>query len=226
MTALDKLRAALAAQVTRNVDPHGEFLMVGREDDLPGAQTLMASPERESWQEDDGDDEAEPVSLFDLQCALDEIAELMLRPPIDRDAVPEETDPGKRFMQILEEWRDNKAKLAYYKEREKEQRLILFAGTFPNPVEGTQRHKLPDGRAIKAQYKINRKIDEAVLPATLARMRELGVANTDALVVYKPSLAKREWNTLSDDMKLEFSPAVIATPGTPTLDIELPKALK
>ena len=225
MTAIDKLRAAFAAQLTRNIDPHSEFIMVGREDDLPGAQTLMASPERESWQDDADDDEAEPLTLFDMIAVLDEIKELEARPPVDREAEPEETDPGKRYMQMLAEWKDFSRKLAYYKAQENEYRRILFAATFPNPVEGTQKHTLPDGRKVKGQYKINRKLDEAALPATLARMRELGVANTDALVNYKPSLAKREWNTLSDEMKLEFSPAIIATPGMPGLEIEMPKEL-
>lgn len=225
MTALDKLRSAFEAQITRNIDPHSELILVGT--GVNDCVSLEVKPERESWQEDESDDdEVEHLTLFDMMSALDEIKELAARPPVDLEAHPIETDPGKRFMQILAEWQDNKRKLAYYKEQEKEQRLILFAGTFPNPVEGVQRHKLPDGRSIKAQYKINRKLEEAALPVTLARMRELGVANTDALVNYKPTLAKREWNTLSDEMKLEFSPAVIATPGTPTLDIELPKGLK
>lgn len=230
MTAIDKLRAAFAAQITRNVDPHSEFIMVGalgaagELTDIPAMLMAMPEPE-ESWQDPDPDAEAEPLTLFDMMAVLDEIAELSQRPPVDRAAEPEETDPGKRYMQLLAEWQDNRRKLAYYKEQEGTQRRVLFAGTFPNPVEGTNKHKLPDGRTIKGQYKIGRKLDEAALPATLARMRELGVANTDALVNYKPSLAKREWNTLSDEMKLEFSPAVIATPGMPGLDVEMPKGL-
>lgn len=228
MTAIEKLRLAFASQIVRNVNPHDELIFLGTQDEYGTEVTpLMVEPEREAWQDDAGDgDEAEPLTLFDMICALDEIAELMKRPPIDREAEPEETDPGKRYMQILSSWRDDRMKLAYYKEQEKEKRLVLFAGAFPNPTEGTQRHKFPDGSAIKGQYKINRKIDEAALPVTLQAMRDAGVANTDALVSYKPFLAKREWNTLSEDMKLLFSPAVIATPGTPTLDFEPPKGLK
>ncbi len=230
MTAIEKLRAAFADQFKRNVDPHSELIWTGPEAALISSAAdltaLMAKPERESWQDDDGEDEAEPLTLFDMMAVMDEIAELMQRPPVDREAQPIATDPGERYMQILAEWQDDKRKLAFYKEREKENRLTLFAGTFPNPKEGTQSFKLADGRTVKAQYKINRKVDEAALPATLARMRELGVANADALVTYKPSLAKREWNTLSPENKLVFSDAIIATPGTPTLEVELPKGSK
>lgn len=226
MTAIDKLRAAFAAQATRNIDPHEQFIAVGDKTPNGLTSTIEFKPERESWQDDAGDDELEFLTLFDMLAALDEITELEQRPPVERETETLETDPGRRFMQILAEWQDDRRKLAYYKEQEREKRMILFAGTFPNPKEGTQSFKLADGRTIKAQYKINRKIDEAALPATLAAMREQGVANTDLLVRYIPTLAKREWNTLSDDNKLLFSAAVIATPGTPTLDVELPKGSK
>lgn len=224
MMALDKLRSGLEGQARRNIDPHEELVMIGpdRHDGLP----LLYKEDRESWQDDDEPDEVAKLTLFDLLAALDEIKELSKRKPIDREAEPIETDPGKRYMQILAEWQDDRVKLAYYKEQEKDKRIVLFAGAFPQPVEGVNRLKLTDGRTIKAQYSISRKIDEAALPITLNHMRELGVANTDVLVTYKPSLAKREWNTLSEDNKLAFSAAVIAKPGTPSLEIEMPKALK
>lgn len=228
MTAIDKLRAAFVSQMTRNVDPHEELLCILELGETRTAgMPLLIPPERESWQ-DEAADEEEPeyLTLFDMFCVLDEIKELSARPPINRDDEPIATDPGARYMQILAEWEDDKRKLSFYKEREKENRLVLFAGTFPNPIEGTQKFKLADGRTIKGQYKINRKIEEAALPVALAHMRELGVANTDALVSYKPTLAKREWNTLSIENKLAFSPAIVATPGTPTLDVELPKGSK
>lgn len=225
MTALEKLRSAFAAQASRNIDPHEEFIYVGSEDDSTVyPERLTALPERESWQDDAGDDEPEPLTLFDMLSALDEIAELEKREPVA--FVQAITDPQEAYIAMLAEWQDDRTKLAYYKEQEAEKRRLLFAGAFPNPVEGSQRHKLPDGRTIKGQYKIARKIDEAALPATLLQMRELGVANADVLVSYKPSLAKREWNTLSEDNKLAFSAAVIATPGMPGLEVELPKGLK
>lgn len=130
---------------------------------------------------------------------------------------------GDAYMDMLAEWEVAKEILDRAKELELDMRLKLFAGAFPNPKEGTNTHKLPDGRELKGQHKVNRSIDEAALPAVLEQLRALGVANTDALVRYKPELAKREWNDLSDENKLVFSAAVIATPGTPQFDVVTPK---
>lgn len=130
------------------------------------------------------------------------------------------------YLQMLDEWEDASARLAVLKEKEMDLRLKLFAGAFANPKEGTNKHKLPDGRELIGQHKVNRKIDEASLPVILEAMRAAGVANTDRLVRYKPELAKSEWNTLSDEMKLIFSPAVIAVPGAPTFEIKRPAAPK
>ena len=133
--------------------------------------------------------------------------------------------PGNQdpYLRMLDAWEQICLLQAQIKEAELNMRLRLFQGAFANPKEGTNTHMLPDGRAIKGQFKVNRYIDEAALPATLAALREMGVANTDALVRYKPELAKSEWNTLSEEAKLTFSPAVIATPGTPSLEVVIPK---
>lgn len=130
---------------------------------------------------------------------------------------------GDAYMDQLKEWEVAKELLDRVKELELDLRLKCFAGAFPNPKEGTNTWKLPDGRELKGQHKVNRNIDEAALPAVLQQLRDLGVANSDALVRYKPELAKREWNDLSDDNKLIFSAAVIATPGTPQFDVVTPK---
>lgn len=129
----------------------------------------------------------------------------------------EQQDP---YLQMLDEWEDAAARLTVLKAKEMDLRLKLIAGAFPNPKEGTNKHKLPDGRELVGQVKVTRKIDEASLPVILAAMREKGVANTDRLVKYKPELAKSEWNTLSDEMKLIFSPAVIAVPGAPSFEVK------
>lgn len=133
--------------------------------------------------------------------------------------------PGNQdpYLRMLDAWEQISLLQAQIKEAEMNMRLRLFQGAFANPKEGTNTHNLPDGRAIKGQFKVNRYIDEAALPATLAALREHGVANTDALVRYKPELAKSEWNSLSDEARLMFSPAIVATPGTPSLEVVIPK---
>lgn len=134
--------------------------------------------------------------------------------------MPGNQDP---YIRMLDTWEKVALLQAQIKEAEMEMRLRLFQGAFANPKEGTNTHVLPDGRAIKGQFKVNRYIDEAALPSTLQALREHGVANTDALVRYKPELAKSEWNSLSDEARLMFSPAIVATPGTPSLEIVIPK---
>lgn len=130
---------------------------------------------------------------------------------------------GDPYMDILKEWEVAKELLELVKEIEMDTRLKLFAGAFPNPKEGTNTHVLPDGRALKGQYTIRRNIDEAALPGVLEDLRKAGCANSDVLVRYKPELAKREWNSLSDEMKLMFSPAVVAIPGSPQFEVTTPK---
>lgn len=136
---------------------------------------------------------------------------------------PQSPAPVDPYLAMLAEWEQINLQLAQIKEKELHLRLMLFTGAFRNPKEGTNSHKLPDGRVIKGKYPINRRIDEAALPATLEALRAHGVANADALVRYRPELAKSEWNTLSDEAKLMFSPAVISSPGTPSLEVVIPK---
>lgn len=135
-------------------------------------------------------------------------------------AQPGNQDP---YLRMLDVWEQISLLLAQVKDSELDMRLRLFAGAFANPKEGTNTHTLPDGRQIKGVLKVNRYIDEAALASTLAVMRERGVANTDRLVRFKPELAKSEWNSLSEEMKLVFSPAITSTEGTPSLDVVIPK---
>lgn len=130
------------------------------------------------------------------------------------------------FDAMLKEWEEAVDLAAQYKATENELRRQIFARSFPNPKEGMNRLPLLDGRTIKADYKINRKLEEATLPACLQAVKEYGAANADLLVRYKPELSITEWRALSDEAKLIFADAVIATPGLPTLEIETPKAKK
>ena len=129
------------------------------------------------------------------------------------------------YLAMLDEWEDVSERLAVLKEREADLRRKLFTGAFPNPKEGTRhnKHVLPDGRVLVGDYCINRKIDEAALPAVLEAMKQAGDPNPERLVRYKPELAKREWNDLNDERKLMFSAAVIATPGMPGFEVKKAK---
>lgn len=130
---------------------------------------------------------------------------------------------GHPYMDMLARHDIVRELLAAVKDEELDLRLKLFQGAFPNPKEGTNTWKLPDGREIKGKYEIRRTINEPVLAVTLQALREHGVANTDVLIRRKPELAKAEWNTLSDEAKLLFSPAIFAQPGTPQFEVVTPK---
>lgn len=140
-----------------------------------------------------------------------------------RELAGERPSTGDAYMDMLAEWEAVNETLSAVKERELDLRLKLFAGAFPNPKEGTNTWRLPDGRELKGKHNINRSINEPLITATLAAMREHGVANTDALIRYKPELAKKEWNSLSDEAKLIFSPVITAVPGTPGFEVVTPK---
>jgi hypothetical protein len=153
-----------------------------------------------------------------LQALVDRAAEI--KNVLEALGKPGNEDP---YLRMLGAWEQVSLLLSLVKDCEMDMRLKLFAGAFPNPKEGTNVHKMPDGRELVGQHKVTRKIDEAALAPVLAAMRAAGVANTDKLVRYKPELAKSEWNSLSDENKIRFSPAVIATPGSPTFEIRIPK---
>lgn len=123
------------------------------------------------------------------------------------------------YLAMLDEWEKAQANAKAWAAKENDLRRQLFAGAFPNPKEGVNNHLLPDGRKIKGTHKIQRKIDEAAIAVTLQEMRNRGVANADDLVRYKPELSITAWKTLSDEMKLVFSPAVVSSPAMPTLEI-------
>lgn len=123
------------------------------------------------------------------------------------------------FMAKLREWQEVSEKLDDLKAREKDLRVELFSGAFMSPTEGTNKHKLPDGRVFVGKYTVNRYVEAATIDDTLNRLREMGVGNTDELIRYKPELAIREFRSLSDEAKLVLSESVTARPGTPQIEI-------
>lgn len=122
----------------------------------------------------------------------------------------------------MREWQEAKRLLDINKAVEIKLRKELFGEFFPIPEEGTNTFELPEGWKIKGGYKLERKVDEAALPAVNAQLDDLGVA-FDKLVAFKPSLVKKEWNKLSEEAKLVFDEALITKPGTPTLEVVPPK---
>lgn len=129
-------------------------------------------------------------------------------------------------MKLLEEWRLAKAEADAVKPiiaKEQELRKQVFAAFYPTPKEGTNTLDLAEGWKLKGVYKLDRKIDEAALPAVTEQLREMGV-NADTLVKWTPSLKTAIYKELTAEQRAVFDQALIIKPGLPTIELVAPKA--
>lgn len=104
-------------------------------------------------------------------------------------------------------------------------RKKIFATYFPNPKEGTNDVPLSDGYVLKAQHKIDRKIDE---PAMVALAEEFEAAKilVKDLVKFKPELKIAEYRKLGEEQRKVFEKALIIKPGAPQMEVVKPKRAK
>ena len=106
-------------------------------------------------------------------------------------------------------------------EQEKAMRIELFGDAFPAPKEGTNNLDLMDGWKLKGNYKIDRKLDEAVLETVMAAVRGMGV-NPDPCIERKPSLALKAYKALPVEAQKLFDTALTIKPALPTIEIVPP----
>lgn len=109
--------------------------------------------------------------------------------------------------------------------REQELRKQVFEYYFKDPREGTNYLDLPNGWRLKAIYKLDRKIDEAALPAVKEQLKELGV-NVDALVEYKPTLKTKLYRELTAEQSRIFDQALTIKPSSPIIELVEPEETK
>src|SRR5512135_1114515 len=93
------------------------------------------------------------------------------------------------------QWQQMQAQLSALKDSEMKLRKEIFAECFPSPTEGTNTTDMPEGWKLKGTYKLERKLDEAALPAVVAELHKHKVS-TDALIRYKPELSITAYRTL------------------------------
>lgn len=110
-------------------------------------------------------------------------------------------------------------------------RKELVEAFFNTKIEGTQSAPLSNGGGwmVKANIKLERKIDETALPAVLESLRELKVTTTDTLVKYKPTLslsAYKNLQKLNNEASKVFDQCLTIKPGTPTLEMVPPPVPK
>ena len=134
---------------------------------------------------------------------------------------------AERFAK-LQEWQFALQAAAEVKpiiEKEQALRKEVTALFFPEPDEGTNNFPLAAGWVLKAVSKLDRKVDEAALPAVFAKLREMKV-NPDVLIETKVSLDLKAYRSLVEinkDAARVFEEALIIKPASGTLELVPPK---
>lgn len=122
-------------------------------------------------------------------------------------------------------WYEMQEQLTKLRASEMLLRKKLFAAFFPTPKEGTNSFALDQGWVLKGTYKIDRKIDIALLMNFSTSLRENGI-NPDALVKYEPSLVTKAYRELTAEQEKLFDQVLVVKPGAPSLEIVLPAKAK
>lgn len=129
------------------------------------------------------------------------------------------------FFAKLTEWQNKVAQIeaqAHLTVEERKLRAEVFALAFPKPAEGTNNEELPQGWKLKGTLKIDRKLDEAALPAVKEAIRAMGV-NPDPLVKYKPELALKDYRALPPEVMKVFDTCLTIKPALPSIELVPPK---
>ncbi len=132
-------------------------------------------------------------------------------------------------MLLLKQWNEAVAKVELVAKPEiaDEMRLrkLVMAEFFPDAKEGVNSRDMGMGWVLKGTLKIERKLDEAALPAVKESLRAIGV-NADTLVRYKPELETKVYKALSEQAQKVFDAALTIKPGSPTMELLAPKEKK
>lgn len=122
----------------------------------------------------------------------------------------------------LAEWYKLQEELKKVKAREMLLRTKIFKNCFPDPEEGTNNFNLPDGYVLKGKHTINRDVDPGAFQAMREQFTQAGI-HPDTLVQWKPSLKIKEYRELTAEQLHLFDQCLIVKPGSPALEIVLPK---
>lgn len=132
-------------------------------------------------------------------------------------------------LDLIARWADAQRKVEELKlalvplvEEERLLRGQVVMATLPDEVEGTTTMDLPNNWALKVALSLDRKVDEAALPATREVLAGMGV-NADRLVRWKPEVQVKEYRTLTAEQRAAFDKALLIKPKTPDLTLLPPK---
>lgn len=122
---------------------------------------------------------------------------------------------------ILDKWVEASRLLTEIKDREFELRKRVVQGFFPHGKDdGTETAKLENGWQLKAQFKLNRSVDCAVLQDVLA---SLPAGVSDQLFRYNPELNVTSYKRLAPEIRGIVDTALVIKPGTPAVSLIPPK---
>lgn len=130
------------------------------------------------------------------------------------------------FLQKLKLWDETAKMLEAVKEQEMKLRIELFGSAFPEVAQspskvGSFTALLPHGWKFKIEAKLNTKVDDAALPAVLAKLQEMQVP-TDKLFKYTPSLYVSEFKKLSPEAKAILGSVITQSRGAPKATLVAP----
>lgn len=128
-------------------------------------------------------------------------------------------------LELLWKWHESAAALAAAKAKELTLRNMVFGRFFPNAKEGTTTIELPENWKVKGVAKLNRKVDEAALSASVKRLTEAGIVIED-VIRYKPELAVSKYREYPEHQRLLIESVLEITPGTPSVELVPPPAPK
>lgn len=135
-------------------------------------------------------------------------------------------------MADLQEWYRLKQELGKIKSAEALLRSKIFGFYFTDPKEGTNKHELNDGTGavLKGTHVINRSVDQGSLDAYRDQMGQEGSnlpkLNLGALIKWKPEVVIGEYRKLTAEEQLAFDQCLVIKPGSPQLEITIPKKAK
>jgi hypothetical protein len=110
-------------------------------------------------------------------------------------------------------------------EEEKMLRALIVSVAFPKETEGTHDIDLANGWKLKAALKLDRKVDEAALPAVVAQLQKMQV-NADVLLRVKHEVEVKQYRQLTEEQRKVFDQMLTIKPQTPTLELVPPKEAK
>lgn len=147
----------------------------------------------------------------------------MAKKPVLSAKALAETERAELYT-ALDRWHKTATKAAELSAQEMEMRKAITERWFKDCGEGTNNMILDYGKVLKADIKINRKVDEAQLDALKSKAHSTGQTSLlvaiESLFAYKPSLRVGEWKELDPKERKKFADIITESPGAPSLKIE------